>query len=69
MPTGDTSTMQKSITSKQFIEIPLKGEEIQVIKTPYIKEEVVVKKNPVTEIKEFTGQITTEIVNITSMQQ
>jgi len=61
--------MQKSITSKQFIEIPLKGEEIQVIKTPYIKEEVVVKKNPVTEIKEFTGQITTEIVNITSMQQ
>ena len=68
-PTGDTSTLQKPITSKQVIEIPLKGEEIEVVKTPYIKEEIVVKKRPVTEIKEFTGKITTEQVNTTSMQQ
>lgn len=44
-PTGEqTHTQQKPITSTEEIEIPVKREEIEVNKKPYIREEVVVKK-------------------------
>ena len=63
-PTGDTSTSQEPITSKEDIEIPLKREEVEVSKTPYVKEEVVVKKKPVTETREVTDEVTSEKVNV-----
>jgi uncharacterized protein (TIGR02271 family) len=63
-PTGDTSTAQEPITSTEDIEIPLKSEEVEVSKTPYVKEEVVVKKKPVTETREVTEEVTSEKVNV-----
>ena len=68
-PTGDTSTSQEPITSREEIQIPLKSEEAEVSKIPYVKEEVVVKKKPVTETKQVTEEITSEKVNTTSMGQ
>ncbi len=62
-PTGDTSTSQEPVRSRQVIEIPLKREEVVVSKTPYIREEVVVKKKPVTETREFTEEIASEQVD------
>ena len=64
-PTGDQPyTDQKPATSKEDIEIPLKREEVEVTKTPYVKEEVVVKKKPVTETREVTEEVTSEKVNV-----
>jgi uncharacterized protein (TIGR02271 family) len=63
-PTGDTSTAQEPITSTENIQIPLKSEEVEVSKTPYVKEEVVVKKKPVTETREVTEEVTSEKVNV-----
>ena len=63
-PTGDTSTSQEPITSREDIEIPLKSEEVEVSKTPYVKEEVVVKKKPVTETRQVTEEVTSEKVNV-----
>ncbi|WP_148687699.1 DUF2382 domain-containing protein [Candidatus Nitrosocosmicus hydrocola] len=61
------STLQEPTTSKQVIEIQLKRGELEVVKTPYIKEEVLVKKRAVTETKEFTRQIIFEQVYTTNM--
>ncbi|HVP81709.1 MAG TPA: YsnF/AvaK domain-containing protein [Nitrososphaeraceae archaeon] len=66
-PTGDTSTTQEPVTSREDIEIPLKSEEVEVSKTPYVKEEVVIKKKPVTETRQVTEEITSEQVNTSSM--
>ncbi len=67
-PTGDTSTSQEPITSSEDIEIPLKSEEVEVSKTPYVKEEIVIKKKPVTETREFTEEVTSEQVIAESTQ-
>jgi uncharacterized protein (TIGR02271 family) len=62
-PSGDTEA-QTPVSSKEDITIPVKKEEIgEVTKTPYVKEEVVVKRKPVTETKEITEEITSERVN------
>jgi uncharacterized protein (TIGR02271 family) len=63
-PTGDTSTTQEPVTSREDIEIPLKSEEVEVSKTPYVKEEVVIKKKPVTETRQVTEEVTSERVNV-----
>jgi uncharacterized protein (TIGR02271 family) len=62
-PTGDTSTTQQPITSREDIEIPLKRE-VEVSKTPYVKEDVTVKKKPVTESRQVTEEVTSEKVNV-----
>jgi stress response protein YsnF len=49
------------------IEIQLKRGKLEVVKTPYIKEEVLVKKRAVTDTKEFTRQIILEQVYPTNM--
>jgi uncharacterized protein (TIGR02271 family) len=62
-PSGDTQA-QEPVSSKEDITIPVKKEEVgEVTKTPYVKEEVVVKKRPVTETKEVTEETTSERVN------
>ena len=47
-PSGQTEAREPS-KSTEDITIPLKEEEVNVSKTPYVKEEVAVKKKPVTE--------------------
>ena len=51
------------VTSAQEINIPLKKEEVEVTKTPYVKEEVSIKKKPVTETREVTEEVTSERIN------
>ena len=56
------------VTSTQEISIPVKKEEVEVTKTPYVKEEVVVKKKPVTETREVTEEITSERISAEDSQ-
>ena len=52
----------KPVENKTNIRIPLKREEVEVSRTPYVKEEVVVKKKPVTETRTVSEEIITEKV-------
>jgi len=62
-PSGHTQA-KEPVSSKEDITIPVKKEEISdVTKTPYVKEEVIGKKKPVTETKEVTEETTSEKVN------
>ena len=51
------------IQSPEEIKIPLRREEAQVTKKPYVKEEVVVKKKTVTDRKEITEEVTSEVLD------
>ena len=64
LPGDQSYTDQKPATSKEDIEILLRREEVEVSKTPYVKEEVVVKKKPVTETREVTEEVMSEKVNV-----
>ncbi len=67
-PSGDTEA-QTPVSSKEDITIPVKKEEVgDVTKTPYVKEEVVVKKKPVTETKEVSEEVTSEKVNTSDIE-
>jgi uncharacterized protein (TIGR02271 family) len=50
----------KPVENKINIRIPLKREEVEVSRTPYVKEEIVVKKKPVMETRTVTEEIITE---------
>jgi len=50
----------KPVENKTNIRIPLKREEVEVSRTPYVKEEMVVKKKPVTETRTVSEEIITE---------
>jgi uncharacterized protein (TIGR02271 family) len=67
-PSGDLEA-QTPVSSKEDITIPVKKEEVgEVTKTPYVKEEVVVKKKPITETKEVSEEVTSEKVNTSDMK-
>jgi uncharacterized protein (TIGR02271 family) len=52
------------VESRTEINIPLKSEEVQVTKQPYVKEELVVKKKPVTETRTITEEVRSEKVTV-----
>jgi uncharacterized protein (TIGR02271 family) len=58
-----TETIENPVQSKTEIIIQLKREEPVVTKTPYVKEEVVVRKRPVTEMRTITEVLVNEKVN------
>ena len=64
-PSGGESQVasERPVTSTEEISIPLKKEEVEVNKTPYVKEEVTVKKKPVTETREVTEEVTSERIS------
>ena len=62
--TTTTSASDRPVESEQEIRVPLKQEEVQVTKQPYVKEEVAVKKKPVTETKTVSDQVTSEEVRV-----
>jgi uncharacterized protein (TIGR02271 family) len=67
-PSGQTEA-QTPVSSKEDITIPVKKEEVgEVTKTPYVKEEVVVKKKPVTETKEVSEEITSEKIKTSDIE-
>ena len=53
-------TYKKPVKTRTEIKIPLKREEIESTKWSYAKEEVIVKKKPVTEIRNVTEEATSE---------
>jgi conserved domain len=60
---ANTSTTKEDIPpieSKTEIKIPLKREEIEVTKKPYVKEEIVIKRKPVSETRRISEEIRTE---------
>jgi uncharacterized protein (TIGR02271 family) len=61
-PSGQTKA-QEPVSSEENITIPLKREEVEVSKTAFVKEEAVIKKNPVTESKEVSEETTPEKID------
>ncbi len=57
-----SSAIEGPVEYRTEISIPLKREEPVITKTPYVKEEIIVKKKPITETKEITEDITHETV-------
>lgn len=63
---ANTSTIKEDIPpieSKTEIKIPLKREEIKVTKKPYVKEEIVIKRKPVSETRRISEEIITEQID------
>jgi uncharacterized protein (TIGR02271 family) len=59
-PTEATTTqhqLKPPVNTREEIKIPLKREEVEVKKEPYVKEEVVLKKKRVTEKKTITEEV------------
>ena len=66
-PPGQTpglggSDIEKPVSSRTQISIPLKREVPVIIKNPYVREEVVIRKKPVKETKIITSDVTNEEV-------
>jgi uncharacterized protein (TIGR02271 family) len=63
--TQSLSSHNKGVTqSKIEISIPLRKEDVVVSKKSFVKEEIIIKKKPVTETKTITEQIITEKVSV-----
>ena len=63
-PPKDSSSAQGPVKSKTEIKVPLMREEVEVTKEPFVKEEVVVKKKPVTETRSVSDTVTSERINM-----
>jgi uncharacterized protein (TIGR02271 family) len=70
-PKGGSKTEAQSppIQSEEEIKIPVKREEAEVIKKPYVKEEVAVKKKKVTGKKKVTEDITSEELDTSNIDK
>src|SRR5918912_4327157 len=62
--TTASTAAERPVQSKTETKVPLKQEEVQVTKQPYVKEEVSVKKKPVTETRTVTDKVTSEKVKV-----
>jgi uncharacterized protein (TIGR02271 family) len=62
-PSGATKA-ETPVSSREEIKVPLRKEEVQVTKEPYVKEELSVKKKPVTETRTVSEQVTSEKVKV-----
>jgi len=62
--TTTTTAAERPVQSRTETKVPLKQEEVHITKQPYVKEEVSVKKKPVTETRTVSEQLTTEKVNV-----
>jgi len=68
-PTSTTTpqtspSLQEVTQSKIEISIPLKKEDVVVSKKSFVKEEIIIKKKPVTETKTITEQLISEKVSV-----
>ena len=66
-PASETTTgtaTEGPVQSREEVRVPLKKEEIEVTKQPYVKEEVSVKKKPVTETRQVSEEVRSERVNV-----
>ena len=63
-PKDSSSSAQGPVKSKTEIKVPLNREEVEVTKKPFVKEEIVVKKKPVTETRTVSDTVTSERINM-----
>jgi uncharacterized protein (TIGR02271 family) len=64
-PAGEAATATEGpVQSREEVKVPLKKEEVDVTKQPYVKEEVSVKKKPVTETRQVSEEVKSERVNV-----
>jgi uncharacterized protein (TIGR02271 family) len=61
---SSSSSAQGPVKSKTEIKVPLNREEVEVTKEPFVKEEVVVKKKPVTETRNVSDTVTKERISM-----
>lgn len=59
-----SSSAQGPVKSKTEIKVPLNREEVEVTKEPFVKEEVVVKKKPVTETRTVSDTVRKERIKM-----
>src|SRR5215212_3122698 len=57
---SEENEILKPVENKTHIRIPLKREEVEVSRTPDVKEEIVVKKKPVSETQTVTEELVSE---------
>ena len=63
-PPKDSASTQGPVKSKTEIKVPIMREEVEITKDAYVKEEVVVKKKPVTETRTVSDTVTSERINM-----
>ena len=63
------ATTERPVQSKTDTKVQLTEEDVQVTKEPYVKEEVVVKKKPVTETRTVSDTVTREEVDVSGSKQ
>ena len=63
-PKDSSSPAQGPVKSKTEIKVPIMREEVEITKDAYVKEEVVVKKKPVTETRTVSDTVTSERINM-----
>jgi uncharacterized protein (TIGR02271 family) len=69
-PAGESSTTtERPVQSKTDTKVQLSKEDVQVTKEPFVKEEVVVKKKPVTETRTVSDTVTSEKVDVSGSKQ
>jgi uncharacterized protein (TIGR02271 family) len=61
---SSSTSAQGPVKLKTEIKVPLNREEVEVTKEPFVKEEVVVKKKPVTEIRTVSDTVTKERIKM-----
>ncbi len=64
-----SSTTERPVQSKTDTKVQLTKEDVQVTKEPYVKEEVVIKKKPVTETRTVSDSVTSEKVDVSGSKQ
>ena len=66
---SSTTTTERPVQSKMDTKVQLSKEDVQVTKEPYVKEEVVVKKKPVTETRTVSDSVTSEKIDVSGSKQ
>jgi uncharacterized protein (TIGR02271 family) len=62
--TTSTSTAEGPVQSRTEVKVQLKKEEVEITKQPYVKEEISLKKKPVTETRQVSEEVRSERVNV-----
>ena len=66
---SETEAQSSPIQSEEEIKIPVRREEAEVTKKPYVKEEVAVKKKKVTDKKKVTEDVTSEELDSSNIEK
>lgn len=66
---SSSTTTERPVQSRTDTKVQLSKEDVQVTKEPYVKEEVVVKKKPVTETRTISDTVTSEKVDVSGSKQ